>query len=123
MLDALKGAVVVVTVSLPMVILSAFVYRFPIPMGSYIGFFSRGHSSPGVIETIKMASFAWLFYGILGGFIVLALGGALAGGIIRDKISPNDKRRKNKLILLWGIAVAFIGVGILANLDFIIGPW
>jgi len=71
MSDLVRGAFASVISSLPISIIFALVYRFPVPFGGYVGPFSVHHTDFGIVEIIKIIPFAWLFYGILGGFVVL----------------------------------------------------
>ncbi len=126
--DAIKGAFIALVASLPTGIVYALSFRFPIPLGGYIGPFAGEHGLENIdlIYTLKSVFIAWIFYGIFGGFIVLIVAGAIAGVIISSKykgVEETDKTKKNKLILGYGIIIAIIGDGMLSVLDYIIGPW
>jgi hypothetical protein len=90
-------------------------------MGAYIGPYGKSIEGVGILEIIKMVTFAWVFYGIMGGFVVLTVGGVVAGKIIECKY--DQKSGKAKLVYIWGVFIGFIGVSILSTLDYIIGPW
>lgn len=122
-LNAVKGAVIAITSSLVVAILFAYLFRLPIPMGGMIGPFGAFSSYGGSpIEVLKMVFVAWVFYGMFGGLIILAVCGAITGIIIGDKYS-GSKNNKNKMIALWSAIVSVIPVFFLSILDFIIGPW
>ena len=101
MKGTLRGILVAVLSSYPIAILFALVYRFPIPMGGIIGPFGEINANVGIFDIIKMVTIAWIFYGILGGFVVLSVGGAVAGIIIERKYDQNSG--KVKLIYIWGV--------------------
>ncbi len=121
-MNELKGAVIALAASLLVAILFAFVFRIPIPFWDYIGPFGRvsTYNMP-VVEVLKVVSFAWVFYGVLGGFVVLPLIGIFTGTAIGKKYA--ESKRKNLMIALWAVGNTTIAVFILAILDFIIGPW
>lgn len=64
----------------PAVWLVAAVYRFPAPMG---GTLKGADDLMSVIVTVTI-------YGVLGGFPLLGLMGAIAGGLAHDAHFPND---------------------------------
>ena len=74
-----------------------------------------------VVEVLRAVSFAWVFYGLLGGFIILAIIGGLAGNILSRKYS--DPKRKNTKILIYSVLLSILPVLFLSVLDYIIGPW
>jgi hypothetical protein len=74
--------------------LLALVYKFPIP-------FSGMESGP--VAAVR-SLFAVAFYGVFGGFVVLGVLGAAAGGIA-SKVAGADPGRA------WNLAVAF-GLGV-----------
>ncbi len=121
-MDALKGAVVAVVSSLLVAIFFAYVFRIPIPFWDYIGPFGKvsTYAMP-VVEVVKAVSIAWVFYGVLGGFVVLPLIGIFTGTVIGKKYSGSTNR--NLMIMLWATGNTTIAVFILSILDFIIGPW
>lgn len=118
-MNGLKGAITALVSSLLTAILFAFVFRVPIPFGGYVGPF--GEFSMGPVETIKSVSLAWVFYGVLGGFIVLPISGLFVGLLVGQKYSGSA--RKNRMIILWAIGISAIPVLLLSVLDYIIGPW
>lgn len=109
--DVLRGALVAFIASLPIAILFEVFYRFPIPFGGYV------HG----IQYLHLVLFAWVFYGILGGFVVLLIGGALLGRIIGKMIADPDE--KKIIITIGSIIFATCAVALLSVLDKIIGPW
>jgi len=121
-MDELKGAITALVSSLLAAILFAFIFRVPIPFGGYIGPFGEFSTyNMGAVEVIKSVSFAWVFYGVLGGFIVLPLSGVFIGTVVGQKYSRSE--HKNRMIIMWAIGISTILVFLLSILDFIIGPW
>lgn len=125
LIDMFKGAAIAVTASLPIALLFAMLFRLPVPLGGMVGPFGElSLFEMGAIEALKAVLVAWVFYGALGGFIVLAASGAVTALIISCK----DPRTgcvagKNKTIALWSTIVAVPPILLLAVLDYIIGPW
>ena len=120
--NAFIGLITAYIASFVAAILFAYIFRFPIPFSGYIGPFGELSSySTDFIETIKSVLIAWWFYGILGGYIILGLGGIGTGLYIGHKYA--DATNKNRFILFWSAVLSAIPVFILAILDFLIGPW
>ena len=122
LMNALKGAMVALMSSLLVAILFAYTFRVPIPMGGMIGpFGALSTYAMGIGEVLMLVFMAWLFYGVLGGFAVVPLCGAIAGVLIGRKClgSPN----KNKMIVLWSAMTGAVPVLIMSTLDYILGPW
>lgn len=96
----------------PIAAMVALCYRFPIPLAGY-------QSGP---TAMLMSVLAVFIYGIIGGFVVLVVWGALSGATAYLTCGDNAKLRQ---ILIIGLALAgdFAGVMTLAMLDKIIGPW
>jgi len=108
-----KGAIVGIVATVPLVLLCALIFRFPVPFAGYL-------SGP---SSILPALIAILFYGVLmGGFIVQALLGGLGGLLAEYLASQNTKDIKMFCVVLSTIGASF-GVLILAILDKLIGPW
>jgi len=108
-----KGAVVGIIATIPLSLLCALVFRFPVPFVGYM-------SGPSAIYPTLIAIF---FYGVpFGGFIVQGLLGGL-GGLIAEHFAAHDKHSSKKLCIIFSTIGAFIGVLTLALLDKIIGPW
>ena len=103
------GAATAVIATFPLAALVALVFRFPIPFGSYM-------SGPSAVVP---ALFAAGFYGMLGGFVVQALLGGIAG-VLASRTGAPDRRRA---VLTYAVLAALPGVLILSILDWIIGPW
>jgi len=95
-----------------MAALCALVFRFPIPFAGY----------ESGIAAVPRALLAAVFYGVLGGFVVLAVGGYAAGAIAVVK-AGNDVTKTFRLTLAYSVLISFAGVLLLAVLDKIIGPW
>ncbi len=107
-----RGALWAVVVAFPLAAVCALIYRFPMPMAGY-------RSGPTAVPDALLAA---VFYGLLGGFPALLAAGAAAGAAAYNVASP-DPRRVHRLVLIFATAVAALGVGLLANLDRLIGPW
>ena len=105
----LAGAAIAVAATFPLAALVALVFRFPIPFGSYM-------SGPSAVVP---ALFAAAFYGVIGGFLVQAILGGIAGAIASRTGSPNRWRT----VGTYAVLAALPGVLILSILDWIIGPW
>jgi hypothetical protein len=106
------GAAIAVLATCPAAAVVALIFRFPIPFGSYM-------SGP---RAVVPALFAVAFYGTIGGFMVQALAGGIAGGIAARRGAP-DRRRAWKRCATFAILASLPGVLILSILDWIIGPW
>jgi len=106
------GLIWALLIAFPLAALSALVFRFPIPLAGY-------RSGPSAIPG---ALFAVVFYGTLGGFVVLAGLGAVSGVMANKMLTPEstEARRLTKVI---ATALAAVAILILAVLDKIIGPW
>jgi len=108
-----KGAIFGIVATVPLVILCALVFRFPVPFGGYM-------SGPSAIIP---ALIAILFYGLVfGGFVVQAFLGGL-GGLLAERIAAPDKQKVKRLCIFFSTIGALFGVFTLAILDKIIGPW
>ena len=98
--------------SFPLAGLCALLYRFPVPFAGY----------QSGVDWILIAMFASVFYGLLGGFVVLALGGYI-GGLVAISLGKGNDRRTHRFVLVGSTIVALLGVFTLAILDKLIGPW
>ena len=90
-------------------------------MGEIIGPFGESNSGNNILETIKMAFFAWLFYGIFGGFIVLAVFGGLAGNLAFK--TSDGLINKNIQMIKYSIIAGLVPVLFISTLDLFIGSW
>ena len=118
----LKCAVLSIIMSFPMTIAMILLLRFPIPFVGYVGPLStHGINYLEIIDILKMATMAWVFYGMFGGFIIVSVAGLIAGYLVHRK-SNNHATSDATLFKAAGF-VAFMSCGLLAVLDFIIGPW
>lgn len=106
------GAFWAAGLAFPLAAACALVYRFPVPMAGYA---SGPTSLPRVLLSV-------VFYGLLGGFPALLAAGAAAGAGAYALGQP-DPRRVLRLVPALAGLVAALGVGILAILDKLIGPW
>src|SRR5262245_42034280 len=107
----LRGALLPIAWTFPLAALTVAIYRFPIPLAGYQAGLS--FIIPSLVGTA--------LYGALGGFLLLALvGGALAAAI-RRQLPP--EKSVAMPIHVASFAIGALGVGIMANLDYFIGPW
>lgn len=107
-----RGAIWAVILTFPLAALCALVYRFPIPFRGY---------EDGLLA-VPLALLAVIFYGVLGGVVVLVIAGG-AGGLAAYFIGRPDERRTKWLSLGFAALVALICVITMSILDKIIGPW
>lgn len=109
---ALHGAFWCVLFAFPSALLLVSVWRFPIPFAGYrSGLSHAGH----VLMAVA-------FYGIIGGFVVLGVLGAIAGLAARA-LRPDDEPEQKRLTRIITAAIALAAAILLAALDKIIGPW
>jgi hypothetical protein len=107
----LLGAVVATAAAFPAAALLALVYGFPVPFAGKL-------QGP---DAMVPAMFAVVFYGVMGGFIVLPLLGTLAG-VIADRSSVDASTAQFRTIMA-GLTIALGCAALLATLDVFIGPW
>lgn len=105
------GAAVATAAAFPAAALTALVYGFPVP------FAGKLHG----LDAMVPAMFAVVFYGVMGGFLVLPLLGTLAG-VIADRWSQ-DARTAQFRTVMAALAIALACAALLATLDLFIGPW
>jgi hypothetical protein len=96
----------------PLAALAALCYRFPIPFAGY----------ESGLMAVPRSLFAVVFYGLFGGFVVLAAIGA-AAGTAANLLARHDARRERVLTLAFALAGDLAVVMILAVLDKMIGKW
>ncbi len=121
-LNALKGAAFALIFSLLWAVVFAYLFRLPIPFVGYIGPFETvGIYATPVLEALQTILMAWVFYGVLGGFVVAPLLGALTGVAIGARYATSNN--KDKRLALWSGLAGVVPVFILSILDFFIGPW
>lgn len=106
------GALATILLAFPLAALCALLFRFPVPFAGY----ESGWSA------VLHALAAVRFYGTLGGFVLLALLGAV-GGAVAHRVGKPDARRVWWWTMGLAAAVAGCAVLLLATLDYIIGPW
>ncbi len=107
----LGGALWSIGMAFPIAAAMALVYRFPIPFAGY----------RSGVDAIIPAMIAVIVYGILGGFVVLGIAGAIAGLI--TGFLPGTRRTRNLMLFACSSGLTTIGLFVLAILDKIIGPW
>jgi len=118
-MDALKG---IASFSFGIYVWSVFFslfYRFPSPMVGYVGPYGEFEST--IASSFGSAAIAFIFYSIVGGFIVILPVGAACGNYIKSRFSHLASRKVHHLVC--GLSVGFVPVLVLATLDYIIGPW
>jgi len=118
-MDTLKG---IASFSFGIYVWSVFFslfYRFPSPMVGYVGPYGEFEST--IASSFGSAAIAFIFYSIVGGFIVIFPVGAACGNFIKSRFSHLASRKVHHLVC--GLAVGFVPVLVLATLDYIIGPW
>ena len=106
------GAILTAGLAIPVGGFLAMVYRFPIPFAGY----ASG------IQAVGYAMGAVIFYGVIGGFPLLALLGALSGAVV-TRIKPAPLQHPWMDLLLPSLAIDFVLLFVLSVLDKIIGPW
>ena len=106
---AAMGAVVAVLTAPAAAAVVASAYRFPIPFGEY----ARG------IGEATNAAFASVFYVVLGGGLILAGCGAIAGVLI----ARGKRRPVLTLTAAAGFGIALVGALVLSTLEQFIGAW
>lgn len=81
-------------------------FRFPVPLGGMLG--PSGDVYSYDTGALLMISFAWLFYGIFGGFVVVPLLGA-GVGVAAGKVYSSSGA-KEKMIALWAFIAGVVPV-------------
>ena len=110
--NVVRGMLWAVVFAFPLAALCALIFRFPMPLAGY----EHG------VSAIPHALLAVIFYGIMGGFVVLAGLGALSG-YVATRMSVGDEGRSRRLTLFLAAFGSAAAVLFLASLDKIIGPW
>jgi hypothetical protein len=105
----LLGAVTACLSAFPAAALVAMVYGFPVPFG-------------GKERDPDRVLLAVVFYGILGGFVVLAGAGAVAGSWAHATSGANRGRAQKLTLIFSGLAALAAAIA-LAVLDLFIGQW
>jgi quinol-cytochrome oxidoreductase complex cytochrome b subunit len=111
----IRGAITAILGSFPAAALVALVYRFPIP-------FDDTRQAGSGIDGLSLTMFAVLFYGALGGFVVLGVLGALAGAVGQTR-AGTDRVKAVRLTTVLALAASLACAIFLATLDLFIGPW
>jgi len=109
---AFRGGAWAIGLAFPFAAVCALLYRFPVPFAGY----------ESGLAAMPRASLAVVFYGLLGGFPVLLVVGAL-GGVAGHVIGGTDVRRVLRLTLAFSAMTALLGVVFMAVLDKLIGPY
>ncbi|OGP92723.1 MAG: hypothetical protein A2Z19_02085 [Deltaproteobacteria bacterium RBG_16_54_18] len=108
----MSGAIAALVGMFPAAFLFALVWKFPIPLAGYASGLKGALLSP----------LAVVFYGVLGGFIVVPGLGA-ATGALAFQIARGNAPKAQKLSVIFGLLWALAAAAFLALLDKIIGPW
>ena len=108
---AVTGAIWSLAAAFPITAIMALLFRFPVPFQGIDG--GLDHVLPSLLGLC--------FYGALGGFPALAMGGAIAG-VAASMISPDAVGRR-RLQRILSVGVAALMLFVLATLDWYIGPW
>lgn len=88
-------------------------YGFPVPFAGKLSGW----------EAIIPSQFAVFMYGVfLGGFVVVALAGAIAGFLAKELCRDHPELQEPAAIAS-SLLVSFASVMLLAALDLFIGPW
>ena len=110
--SVITGAIAALVGMFPAAFFLALFWKFPIPLGGMANGFEGAILTP----------LAVVFYGILGGFVVVPGLGALAG-TLAFRIAHGDATKSKKLSVLFGVLCAFTAGVFINMLDKIIGPW
>ena len=106
------GAIAALAGMFPTAFFLALIWKFPIP------FYGMASGFEGAFQT----PFAVLFYGILGGFVVVPGLGAIAGALA-FRVAHGDVAKSKKLSIIFGV-ICSIAAGVFIDmLDKIIGKW
>jgi hypothetical protein len=117
---ALKGIGYTALFTLLLAMLSAALFRFPIPFVGVVGPFGEFHRL-GLGMRIYDSAFAWVFYSVLSGGLVQLVGGA-AVGVIAGACA-REPGAENRAIATGSLLLSLVAVLGLATLDWFIGPW
>ena len=107
-----KGAGLAIVWTFPLAGLIAAVFRFPVPFAGI---------ESGIVAIVP-AMVAVLFYGLTGGFAVVAGLGAIAGHVVARQVWTDQSAYKKRLRILSAVA-AGAPLLLLSVLDLLIGPW
>ena len=111
-LAMLTGAIFCCLAAFPAAALTGLLWRIPIPFSGYA-------------SGVEGAAASWamvLFYGLIGGFLLLGFLGAL-GGAVAHQLGLPHRARVVWLNLFFAALIALSAVGLLSVLDAFIGPW
>jgi hypothetical protein len=111
-ISALCGAVAGLLGLFPAAFLLALFWKFPIPLCGMARGFEQALGTP----------IAVVFYGLLGGFVVVPGLGALSG-LVAFLVGRKDPSIFVPLSIVFGLFWAAAGCVFLTILDKIIGPW
>lgn len=106
------GAIVAIISVFPIAFFLALFWRFPIPFSGY---------ESGILGAVHALA-AVVFYGMLGGFILVGGLGAF-GGWIAYKLNRTVPNTAKQLSIILGISAAIVSGLCLSLLDKFIGAW
>ena len=105
----LWGALLGLGLAFPTAWVVALVFRFPVPFVGYV----HGRDAPLALSAV-------VFYGLLGGFVVVGGLGALVGTVA---LLRSPRMGWGRFVLLVALLADLPPVLLLSTLDYIIGPW
>lgn len=108
----LLGAISSLIATFPSAFALALLWRYPIPFADYEAGFDAALRSQGAV----------VFYGVMGGFVVVAFFGAI-GGAISYTLFKGDGGNARIAAVCSGVPIAVALNTLMAVLDKIIGPW
>src|SRR5260221_14343054 len=111
----LRGPLIAILGAFPAAGLMALVYRFPIPFDDA---HLRGSGLAGIVPSMM----AVIFYGLLGGFLVLAALGVVAAAVARV-LGRGDPTKTARLTVGLALAASLICAVFIATLHLFIGRW
>lgn len=107
-----RGIVWSLVLAFPLAALCALIFRFPVPFAGY----------ESGLSAVPRALFAVVFYGVIGGFAVLAGIGAISA-VLANKFRVSQPDAARRLTFMFAASGTALAVMALAVLDKIIGPW
>lgn len=106
------GAIASVIGLFPIAFLMALLWRFPLPFAGY---------QSGLEAAVK-SPLAVIFYGIMGGFVIVPALGALCGVLVFKTVNDHPLKAK-RLTIFLAMMIAFLFCFTLSILDRFIGEW
>ncbi|MEW9798551.1 hypothetical protein [Alteromonas sp. CYL-A6] len=119
--SAIKGIFAVTISTYFWSLLFTLFFRFPVPFGGYTGPWEEGAAT--VSSALSDATMAFLFYFVLGGFLLVLPVGVLVGVFVEKDFASASPRIRHRNYALMGGIIGFCMVLVLSVLDLLIGPW